>query len=180
MLACADAKTNLRLDKKGFTLVETIVVMIIIVILAAVIVVKNPFNAIKIYSATRKVAADIRYAQQLAKSTQTRCGLQYTGTTGYSVFQNDNTATRARSAGDPCSDDGAGNFVVDFSAVQCGVYSGVTITQALPSNILKFNSIGTPYGGDNNLLVSSVVTLSLGGAPPRSITIEAGTGRVSY
>ncbi len=169
-----------RFDDKGFTLVETVVVIVIIAILSVVVVVKNPFSAIKIYSATRKMAADIRYAQQLAKATQTRCGLQYTSTTTYSVFTNDNTATRARSAGDPCSDDGAGNFVVNFSSTQCGVYNGVTIAQTLPANIVKFNSIGTPYGGDNNPLVSSVVTLSLSGATSRTITIEAGTGRVSY
>lgn len=175
-----DTKAAMIFDRKGFTFVETIVVMVIIAILGAVMVVKNPFQAMKIYSATRKVAADIRYAQQLAKATQTRCGLLFIGSTGYAVFTNNNTATRARSAGDPCADDGAGNFVVNFSTSQCSSYNGVTISQALPSSIVKFNSLGTPYGGDDNLLVSSVITLSLGGTTSRSITIEAGTGRVSY
>lgn len=174
-------RVSVPFDKKGFTLIETVVVLVVIVILTAVIIVKNPFNALKIYSATRKVAADIRYAQQLALSTQTRCGLQYTSTTRYVIFMNNTPATLARSAGDPCSDSG-GNFVVDFSASRCSSYNGVTISHTLPLNIVKFDSMGTPYDGNNALLVagSNTVTLSHGGATSRTVTIEAGTGSVRY
>jgi type II secretory pathway pseudopilin PulG len=169
------------LDKQGFTLIETIVVMVIIIVLTAVMIVKNPFSAIKVYSATRKVAADIRYAQQLANSTQTRCGIQYTIPARYVVFINNAPATPARSAGDPCSDSG-GNFIVDFSASQCSNYNGVSISHTLPLNIVKFDSMGTPYDGNNVLLASggNTVTLSHSGAASRTITIEAGTGNVRY
>ena len=41
--------------KRGFTLIETVIVMVIAAILAAVVAVRwNPFDAIKLYNATRK------------------------------------------------------------------------------------------------------------------------------
>ncbi len=166
-------------NHRGFTLIETIVVMVVIVILAAVVVVRNPFNDIKIYGATRKVAADIRYVQKLSISNQTRAGITFNAN-GYTVYSNIVTLTQARSSGDSCSTDASNNFVVDFTQGRCSNYKNVRIA-ALPStNPIAFNSIGTPVDSGGAIAVNQIITLSLSGASSQSITIEAGTGRVSY
>ncbi|MBI4688974.1 MAG: GspH/FimT family pseudopilin [Nitrospirae bacterium] len=160
---------------RGFTLIETIMVMVIIAILAVVVVIRNPFDSIKLSSAAKKVAADIRYAQKLAISTQQRCGIFFISGNSYRIFENNNTADPATSSGDTCSDNG-GNFEVDFSAGRCSNYSGVAFS-ATPT--IYFNSLGKPVDGTGNDLATQIVTLTLSSIS-QSITIEAGTGRVSF
>ena len=162
--------------KTGFTLMETIMVMVIAVILAAVVAVRwSPFDTIKLNSATRKVAADIRYAQKVAISTQTRAAILFNAN-GYDVYQNYASIILAPSPGDPCSDSG-GNFQVAFNADRCSNYSGVTITSPA-TNPIAFDSRGTPVNSGGTTIVSQTVTVAYNGA--RQITIEQSTGRVSY
>jgi len=173
---------SLFTDKNGFTLIETIIVMVLVAILAAVVVIRNPFDSIKLDSAARKVAADIRYVQKLAISNQTRAGMEF-NTNGYNVYR-DMTGPylSATSPGDSCSTNTFNNFVVNFTQPRCSNYNGVTITTTLPLSIVKFDSLGTPYDGNNSLLVagSNTIKLSHSGVTDQTITIEAGTGRVSY
>jgi prepilin-type N-terminal cleavage/methylation domain-containing protein len=162
----------------GFTLIETVIVMVIVVILAAVVILRNPFGSIKLYSASKKVAGDIRYAQKLAISTQERCGIDF-NINGYSV-RNITWNTLAKSPGDTCSTDSQNNFVVDFTASRCSNYSNVQITSPATDPI-AFNSLGTPVNQWGTMLGSNqTVTLSLSGAGNQNITVEQGTGRVSY
>ena len=167
----------------GFTLIETIMVMVIVAILAVVIVVRNPFDAIKLRSAARKVAGDIRYVQKLAISNQTRAGIVFTATT-YSVYANATpplaAANLARSPGDPCSTDAANNFIVDFNDPRCSNYDGVQITiPPTTTNPFAFNSLGTPVDPTTGLALGSdqLITVTYNGS--QQITIAAGTGRVS-
>ena len=167
-----------RRGGSGFTLIETIMVMVIIAILAAVVIIRNPFGDIKLYSATRKVAADIRYVQKLSISNQTRAGITFVAG-GYSVYR-DMTGPYlpATSPGDPCSTDPSNYFVVDFNDSRCSNYSSVTIsTSPLPLTI-AFNSLGTPVAADGTALGPQTVTINYNGS--QQITITAGTGRVSY
>ena len=163
----------------GFTLIETIMVMVIIAILAAVVIIRNPFDSIKLYSATRKVAADIRYVQKLSISNQTRAGMDFNGDYGYSVYPNiTDLTTLAASPGDPCSTNGANQFVVDFRTGNCSNYSGVTLT-APATDPIAFNSLGTPVtSGGGAIITPQYVTVTYNGS--KQITIEVGTGRVSY
>jgi len=171
--------------KKGFTLIETIIVMVIAVILAAVVAVRwSPFDAIKLNSATRKVAADIRYAQKVAISTQTRSGIEFTGN-GYCVFSDITLRTGvclpsnalASSPGDVCSSDASNKFVVDFTQSRCSSYSGIAITPP-GTNPFAFNSLGTPVDATGTAVGNQTVTVTY--QTGQTITIDAGTGRVSY
>ena len=174
-------------DEKGFTLIETVIVMVIAAILAAVVAVRwDPFDAIKLYNATRKVVADIRYAQKVAISTQQRCGLIRNSATSYTVFEQGNTADPAPSSGDVCSTapDGAdadttSDFIVDFNAGRCSDYSGVTTTFTTSvANTIYFNSLGTPVDATGTAIAGNqTVTVTYNGT--RQITIDANTGRVS-
>jgi len=173
-----NAMRYFRSNNRGFTLIETIIVMVIMAILAAVVAVRwSPFDTIKLNSATRKVAADIRYAQKVAISTQTRAAITFNAN-GYDVFQDITVPTRAPSPGDPCSTGSSNYFIVDFTdASRCETYSGVTI----PTNPLTiaFNSLGKPVDGGGGDLITQTVTVSYKGSN-KDITIETGTGRVSY
>lgn len=152
--------------------------MVIAVILAAVVAVRwSPFDTIKLNSATRKVAADIRYAQKLAISTQTRAAITFNAN-GYDVYQDITVPTRAPSPGDPCSTDTSNNFVVAFNDSRCDSYSGVTITVPT-TNPIAFNSLGTPVNSGGTTIAGQTVTVTYKGSS-KSITIEEGTGRVSY
>lgn len=161
---------------RGFTLIETIMVMVIIAILAAVVIIRNPFGDIKLYSATRKVAADIRYVQKLSISNQTRAGITF-NLNGYDVYSNIATSTRAVSPGDPCSTSATNTFVVNFAdpTGRCSNYTGVTLSVIT----IAFNSLGTPVDPTTGLAVGpQSVTVTYNGS--KLITIEQGTGRVSY
>ena len=166
------------INKRGFTLIETIMVMVIVAILAVVVVVRNPFDAIKLRSAARKVAGDIRYVQKLSISNQTRAGMDFNGDYGYSIYPNiTDLTTLAVSPGDPCSTNGANQFVVDFRTGNCSNYSGVTLT-APATDPIAFNSLGTPVDNDGNVIIGDrYVTVTYNGT--QQITIAAGTGRVS-
>ncbi len=161
---------------RGFTLIETIMILSILSVIAAFVVMRWDLNPTKLDAATRKVAADLRFAQQLAVTTQQRSGITMNGATRYTVFRNGNPADPAPSAGAPCSSDGAGNFVVDFSAPQCSSFSGVSFT-AMPT--VYFSALGAPVDASGVPLAGNqFVDLLLGAT--RRITIEAGTGRISY
>jgi Tfp pilus assembly protein FimT len=165
----------------GFTVIELVMIMVIVGILAAVIVVRWDFDYIKLYSATRKVAGDIRYTQKLAITNQTRAGIEF-NTNGYSVY-NDTTVLPpyppATSPGDSCSTDPLNNFVVDFTQSRCSNYSGVTLS--FTTSVIAFNSLGTPVDAAGTPFgTNQTITLSYSGLTPKTITIETGTGRVSY
>ena len=164
---------------KGFTLIETVIVMVIVIIISAVVITRWNFDPIKLNSTVRKVAEDIRYAQKLAITTQTRAGIVFTAN-GYSVYRNVTPpqipANLATSPGDPCSTDPANAFVVDFTNPRCSNYSGVTVSAIT----IAFNSLGTPVnpGTGAVLNVDQTVTVTYKGSKP--IIITQGTGRVSY
>jgi len=172
---------HLFTNRNGFTLIELIMVMVIAVILAAVVAVRfSPFDTIKLDSATRKVAADIRYAQKVAISTQATYAAIAFNTNGYTVYDTYSSVI-SRSPGDPCSTDSSNNFVVAFNEDRCSNYSEVTITTNLAGNIVKFNSLGTPLKNDDTVITDGdkTVTITYKSAS-KPITIEQGTGRVSY
>jgi prepilin-type N-terminal cleavage/methylation domain-containing protein len=161
----------------GFTLIETVIVMVIAVILAAVVAVRwSPFDSIKLYNATRKVAADIRYSQKLAISSQTRAAILFNAN-GYSVYQDYASLIPAPSSGDGCSTGASNYFVVAFDQPRCSEYSNVTITSPA-TNPIAFDSRGTPVNSAGTTIVLQTVTVTYNGSRP--ITIDAVTGRVNY
>ena len=168
---------SLFTNNRGFTLIEAVIVMVIVAILAAVVILRNPFDSIKLNSATRKVAADIRYVQKLSISNQTRAGMTFNAN-GYTVYSNISTLTQARSSGDPCATDATGNFIVLFTAPRCSSYANVQLNPLPTTNPIAFNSLGTPVNQWGTILGNQSVTVNYSGS--NTINIEAGTGRVSY
>jgi len=161
---------------RGFTLIETVMVMVVIAILAVVMLMRwGASEKVKLDSAARKAAGDIRYAQKLSISTQKRAGVAFNAS-GYEVYAviNGPSPVLANSPGDPCATRPDGKFVVDFAAGRCPEFNGVTLSS--PIDAIAFDSIGTLINATSGAELPTQ-TINVGS---KTLTIEAGTGRVSY
>jgi type II secretory pathway pseudopilin PulG len=161
------------LHERGFTLIEAILIVVLLSIIAITIATNlGGFSAIKLNAAAKKVASDLRYAQQLSTTKQIIHGIDFSAT-GYTVYENDNPADPAR---DP---QGGGNFIVNFTS---GELAGVTVATTFPANdIVEFNAGGEALQEDGTLLPggSNSITLSYQGQS-RTLTIVPATGKVNY
>ena len=157
--------------EKGFTLIEIILMVIIMAILAVTISTNmGGFRTMKVSSAARKVASDLRYAQQLSTTKQIIHGLEFTAT-GYSVYENDTPGDWANNP------QGGGDFIIDYTT---GELEGITVATNLQNDIVKFNSSGEALQDDGAPLpVGSTVTLNYQGEF-KTVTIVPDTGKVSY
>jgi prepilin-type N-terminal cleavage/methylation domain-containing protein len=147
-----------KLNKKGVTLIELIVVMVIIAI-GAVLMVPNIGRWLPNYrlrSATRDIASILRTAQMKAVSNNTVYQVTFTAGTGDSG----NYVLQRNSGG--LVPDGPTQTLP--TGIQLG---GITF----PGSIAQFNPNSTASSGS--------VTLSRpGGVDPRTIAVSAATGRV--
>ena len=150
--------------KKGFTLVELIIVVAILAILAA-FAVPNYFNFLKtvtITEQTEKVAAELRYIRDYASARSIPCVLTITapnGTTGSYRF-NEN-------------DSGGEDIVLPSEpTVEIPFPDNVIIT-ATPDPVVAFTDTGRPAQEITITLTPSEVALS------KDIIINQVTGRVS-
>src|SRR4030042_2959897 len=149
------------MSKKGFTLVELIVVFVIIAV-AAVLMVPNIGGWLPNYrlrSATREIASTLRTAQMRAISNR----VQYRVSFNLAEVVTANRYVLQR-------DSGGGAFVND-EAVQT-LPAGITISaNLLPNERAVFNTDSTSSGGRFKLQNTKGAT--------RQITLTTATGRVS-
>jgi prepilin-type N-terminal cleavage/methylation domain-containing protein len=177
-LRCAQKGPEVR--QRGFTLIEVVLVLVILLVIAAVAALNlSSFASIKVNGAARRLASDIRFAQQLAMSQQVRHGVVFNIPVAnqYTVYEQDDPTNPARNPS------GGGNFVMSFTA---GEYQGVTIASTLPADgfgrrLVKFDSQGQPLGGTSAALVAgtNTVTLTYQGVNA-VVTVAPATGRVTY
>lgn len=159
----------------GFTLIEIIVVIVLLGILALLAIPRFPQYP-KAGVAARRLLSDIRYAKELSVRFQNTgsnpcCGLYIINATSYRIFSSDNTSTAVM---DP-------HTGTAMERTMTGKFSGVTLSHTLTGNILKFNSIGTPYEGSGaGTALGSAESITVNGpGGPRTVTIEPNTGKVT-
>jgi len=161
----ANPQSRIPNPYSGFTLIELIMVVVVLLIIAAFIAPKmTGVTGTRVNAAGRKISADIRYAQELAISTQTNHGVIFNAspTNTYSIYQ----GTTSTIITDSFT---GGAYTVQLNA---GDYDGVTIDGGYQ---VEFDALGSPVTGGG-----SSVTISNGGsAPVRTITVAANTGKVS-
>jgi prepilin-type N-terminal cleavage/methylation domain-containing protein len=173
-------------DETGFTLIELVLTIIIVSILGAVVSIGlSGLSTARLDQAVNKVVSDLRYAQQLAISTQSRHGMTVNSTSQYTIHRDPaDTAIL-----DPANL--GSNLVVNFNTYQQGQLAGVVFTSATPyyataspcggtSTQIEFNSIGAPTDTNGNLLAcTSTIMLSYSGNT-HAITIQQNTGKLTY
>lgn len=160
----------------GFTLVELILMIALIGILAWLAVPRlQAFHEIKLETAARRVAADLRYAQGLSMTQRERHAVLFDPhVSRYSVLD---AATRA-----PIENpmDRGRPLLVDFH--RPGEFQGVSIVSAEFGGTpgVTFDFFGVPRDTTGRELASpGRVVLSYEGMTA-AVSIAPGTGRVSY
>ncbi|MBI4823765.1 MAG: type II secretion system protein [Nitrospirae bacterium] len=158
---------------RGFTIIETVMVMVIVAILSVVLLLRwGASDKARLDSSVRKIVSDIRYAQKLSVSSQTRAGIIFYPDS-YEVYAviNSTPPTLANSPGEPCSTDSSGKFVVNFTQGRCKEFEGVTLSYI--TNTISFDSIG-------GLVNSTGEDITVNYKGSKTLSIENSTGRVSY
>jgi len=145
--------------KKGFTLVELIIVLATISLLTWVALPRSYVTDTRLQTAARKIKEDIRYAQELAMTKGERHQIRFFSSTNPSPTNRYEIVTAAGQAvKNPLTREGS--YVVDFSS---GSFSGLQIDANIT---VQFDSLGRPDVGGS-------VSLN-GGSKVITITLESG------
>ena len=166
-------------------MIELVLVIVISTIFAAVIFFDLNLGSNQVNSAVNKVVADLRYAQQLAITTQTRHGMTITSTAAYTVHWDVPPDT---AVSDPVQM--ASSLAVNFDTFRQGQLNGVRFSSATPfqtaacpgsgAAVIEFNSAGAPTDTSGTVLTcDSTLTLTRSGVTS-TITIRKNTGYVVY
>ena len=155
------------------TLLELLMVMVIMSVLAAIAAPKvtSVISRTRLDAASQKIFADVRYAQSLAMSKRTRTWVVFDDVDDrYSVYKGADKASRSLAV-DPLTRD---VFTINLS----DEYPGVTITGVDFGGIaeVQFDSLGTSYDGDGNLLAVAGGYVELNGGI--SVKVTRNTGRI--
>jgi MSHA pilin protein MshC len=174
---------------KGFTLIELVMVMVLIGIIAAFAASKlGNITTTNAAAFTDKLRADIRYAQDLAMTRNSRARVYFNGTgtapnpAGYAVVID--TSVLRDCSGFTAAVDPAGG--VSLSVVlNTGNYAGITVTPTPGMNCLEYDSLGRPYNCNavpaNCLSPSSglLISVNANAVAVGSVTVTAQTGAVN-
>ena len=155
---------------RGVTLFELLIALILIVIISAVMALMIPLRTHKLSAAAQKMAADVRYAQQLAVSKQIPAGVLFdTGADVYSVF----IASTNNTTVDPFT---GSAFVIDYRSEPA--LKGIDISSTNFGSSVSFDYMGTPRDASGaNLTGYAIVTLRQG-AHSCEVTVAPRTGQV--
>ncbi|MFQ5779714.1 MAG: Tfp pilus assembly protein FimT/FimU [Nitrospiria bacterium] len=172
--------------EKGFTLIELVLIIVVVGILAVVVGMGlNSLDTVRLNNAVGKVVADLRYAQQLATTTQGRHGLTIDSAQVYSVHRD--TGGTDTDVKDPTNL--GQDFAVDFDTYQQEQLKGVRFNSTTPfctgppgcttcGSVIEFTSLGVPTDTAGTALCSVSLVLTQVGAPNQTISITPNTGRI--
>jgi MSHA pilin protein MshC len=152
------------MDRKGFTLIELVMVIVLLGILAAFVAPNlGNITSTKAGAFSDKLRADIRYAQNLAMTQNQRVRVTFAANS-YSITI----------AGNPIADPATGrNYPVTLGV---GDYAGISLANTFGGSYVEFDSLGVPYDGGGVLLVNRSVTVAPVG---QAITVTVQTGAVN-
>lgn len=164
---------NNRMKRRGFTLVEAIMVIMIVGILAAVVSVDfiSSFSTSKIEAARFKLKSDIIYAQELSVTQQLNHGVIFdpAGET-YSVYKQ----TTGNIINNPLT---GAPFTVNFNTDPD--LTGIDLVSANfgapTTNRVEFDNYGAPSDGTTVLAANGSVSLSYSGLNG-TVTVTKNTG----
>ena len=165
------------MKKNGFTIIELVIVIVLLGIMAvAVSISLAPSSAIRLDTAAKKVAADLRYARSTAFSFAKWHGISFQAdpVNIYTVYQTNGTTDATIK--DPASL--GSNFIVNIPAL----YGGVSIVSAniAGGSKVEFSPIGVPYNDIKGAAIVSAGTITLQYmGNTKTISITPNTGYIS-
>jgi len=176
------------MDRKGFTLIELIMVIVIIGIFAMVAAPQlGNITSTKAGAFSGKLRADIRYAQSVAMRGNGRVRVYFNGTggggvtapaAGYAMAYDSSAANDCSSFASIINPGGSGNLTVTLMS---GDFAN--ISAASSTNCIEYDTLGRPYDCSGNLgsctTTASAGDLTVTVSPNGSITITAQTGAVN-
>jgi MSHA pilin protein MshC len=177
------------MDRKGFTLIELVMVLVLIGIMAAVVIPRlGTMTTTNAAAFTDKLRTDIRYAQNLAMTRGKRTRVYFNGTgpapvtapaQGYTVGIDNSGAGNCSAfllASDPA---GGGNMLVTLNA---GMYAGISIP-APSITCLEYDSLGRPYtcsvGACGTVPLAATMTADVNGNATMRVSVSIQTGAVN-
>jgi len=147
-------------SEKGMTVIELILAVVVIAMMAISVMPKGEgLSPISLDAASRKVKADIRYAQNLSTSTGVSHGFRIINSTSYEIY---NTSTGA-----------VVNSPINTTPMQEDLstdFDGVTFTTT--GDVIEFDEWGRSTGG---LVLSFIMTT---GSISKQITVDNDTGTI--
>ena len=164
------------MNRKGFTLIELVMVIVLIGIIAVFVAPRlGNITSTKTGPFMDKLKADIRYAQNLAMTRNRRTQVNLTNTS-YSVSQDDSAANNCSSFA-TVMDPAEGGWL--SVTLDTGSYAGITITPGC----LEYDSLGRPYNcgaGVCSVAAGSLtVQINANAAVVGTVTVSAQTGAVN-
>lgn len=161
--------------ERGFTVIELILVIVVMAVLAAVIGLNlSSLDAIKASGAARRLASDIRFAQQMSVTQQNIHGVAFNVPVvqQYTVYEQNDPNNPARNP------QGGNDFIVSFVT---GEFEGVTIATSFPGGRVGFNSRGEPLDGAGSPVAppNNTVTLTYQ-STAATVTVTPLTGKLTY
>jgi prepilin-type N-terminal cleavage/methylation domain-containing protein len=159
---------NFSNKNRGFTLIELSIVMVLMAIVVMVAMVIWPTKAVNVDQYAERLAADLRYAQHLAQTTNQRLRFNFAAGS-YSLTLTDGTTAVKLASGNT-------NSVT--------LPTGMTITLPptnLPSNYVVFDAMGRPYTTNvlPGTLLTSVATITITqNSLTDTVTIQPRTGKI--
>jgi len=161
------------MKKNGFTLIEIVVVIVVMLIIAAAVtfaVITTSFGPNMLDAAASRLIFDLRYAQQLAISRHTSCGILFDPSgNSYFIYIGD-TSTKAS---DPYT---RKSHILNYDTDN--EFKGVGLVSTNFGDDISFDYMGTPYGSTGSALSSQGVVTVQHGPDTQTVTIEPNTGRV--
>jgi len=167
-----DAESGIRVQGRGFTVIEILIVVVIIGIAALIAVpMMSSAGSIQIRAAANMIAADLEYAKSMAISRGQN----------YSVVFDENAESYS------IKKDGSVikhpvkkpfDYVINFQSDSRLNRVDIVDADFDATSEIKFDYLGSPYSGDGTPLNNGIITLQAAGIT-KTITVEPVTGYIS-
>lgn len=129
-------------NKRGFTLIEAVVVIASLVILAMALVPQDNLSNVNVEAATQRLEEDLRYAKELALIKNINCGIQITANGNYLLYE----GTPATPTLNPLTQQNFINYNLGQNFKKANIVNLVGTLQ------IEFNPTGQPVMGSGSII----------------------------